>query len=96
MKTIEYFENLDEPFDEYMVKRAWNEVRELGEKIGYGELMSLASILWASKLIDDGLPDVGAFYSTALFNMNDSKITKDEVEYRKAWVEFYRKNIMEV
>ena len=71
-------------------KRAWKEVRELGEKIGYGELMTLASIIWAAKLIDQGLPDVGAFYPTGLFNMKDSDITKDEVVYRKAWVEFYR------
>lgn len=73
-------------------KRAWKEVKELGEKIGYGELMSLASILWAAKLIDSGSPDIGAFYPTALFNMKDSDLTKDAVEYRKAWVEFYRAN----
>ena len=73
-----------------MVNRAWKEVRELGEKIGYGELMTLASIIWAAKLIDQGLPDVGAFYPTGVFNMKYSDVTKDEVEYRKAWVEFYR------
>lgn len=77
-----------------MVKRAFEEVRQLGEKIGYGELMSLASILWAAKLEDQGLPDSGAFYATGLFNMKDSDITKDEVEYRKAWVDFYRSEIM--
>lgn len=76
-----------------MVDRHWNEVRELGEKIGYGELMTVASIIWASKLIDSGLPDNGAFYPTGLFNMKDSTTTKDEVEYRKAWVEFYRKHM---
>lgn len=75
-----------------MIKRAWKEVKELGEKIGYGELMTLASIIWASKLIDDGLPDEGAFYTTILPNMKDSDLTKGEVEYRKAWVEFYRSN----
>jgi hypothetical protein len=73
-----------------MVNRAWKEVRELGEKIGYGELMTLASIIWAAKLGDSGFPDNGAFYPTALFNMKDSQTTKDEVEYRKAWVEFYK------
>lgn len=75
-------------------KRAWKEVKELGEKIGYGELMSLASILWAANLIDNGLPDIGAFYPTSLPNMKDSDLTKDEVEYRKAWVEYYRTNIL--
>lgn len=75
-------------------KRAWNEVKQLGEAIGYGELMTLASIIWASKLIDEGLPDNGAFYATCIVNMKDSNITKGEVEYRKAWVDFYRTNIL--
>lgn len=73
-----------------MINRHWKEVKELGDKIGYGELMTLASIIWAAKLIDQGLPDVGAFYATGVFNMKDSDTTKNEVEYRKAWVEFYR------
>ena len=77
-----------------MVKRAWEEVKQLGEKIGYGELMSLASIIWAAKLTDQGLPDAGAFYATGIFNMKDSDITKGEVAYRKAWVDFYRSEIM--
>lgn len=75
-----------------MIERHWKEVQDLGDKIGYGELMTVASIIWASKLIDEGLPDDGAFYPTGLFNMKDSDITKDEVEYRKAWVNFYRSN----
>ena len=75
-----------------MIERHWKEVQDLGDKIGYGELMTLASIIWASKLIDKGLPAEGAFYPTWLFNMKDSKTTKDETEYRKAWVEFYRSN----
>ena len=75
-------------------KRAWKEVRELGDNIGYGELMTLASIIWASKLIDEGLPDDGAFYATCIVNMKESDITKGEVEYRKAWVDFYRTNIL--
>ena len=74
--------------------RCWDKVRELGEAIGYGELMSLASIIWASKLIDEGLPDSGAFYETCLPNMKDSDLTKSAIEYRKAWVEYYRTNIL--
>ena len=31
-------------------------VKNLGEKIGYGNLMSLASALWRKKLVDDGYP----------------------------------------
>lgn len=77
-----------------MIDRHWKEVQDLGDKIGYGELMTVASIIWASKLIDQGLPDEGAFYATGLFNMKDSDITKDDIEYRKVWVEFYRSEIM--
>lgn len=29
-------------------------VKNLGDKIGYGNLMSLASALWRKKLVDDG------------------------------------------
>ena len=54
--------------------------------------MTVTSIIWTSKLIDQGLSDVRASYPTGLFNMKDSDITKDEVEYRKAWVDFYRSN----
>ena len=68
-----------------MINRHWKEVQDLGDKIGYGELMTVASIIWASKLIDQGLPDVGAFYATGVFNMNDSNTTKNEVEYRNTW-----------
>lgn len=74
-----------------MADRSWDEVRELGDRIGYGELMSVASIIWAAKLIDQGLPDEGAFYPTAIFNMKESNLTKGEVDYRKKWIEEYRK-----
>lgn len=77
-----------------MINRHWKEVKELGDKIGYGELMTVASIIWAAKLIDQGFSDVGAFYATGVFNMKDSDTTKNEVEYRKAWVEFYRAHQM--
>ena len=42
-----------------MINRHWKEVQDLGDKIGYGELMTVASIIWAAKLIDQGLPDEG-------------------------------------
>ena len=37
------------------------EVKKLGEKIGYGHLMELASALWRKHLRDRGYPDTGAF-----------------------------------
>ncbi len=41
-------------------------VHELGEKIGYGNLMNLASALWAIDLESKGIPDSGAFVATIL------------------------------
>lgn len=31
------------------------EVKELGERIGYGNMMDIASALWSMKLSDDGV-----------------------------------------
>ena len=37
------------------------EVRNLGEKIGYGNMMYLASSLWKQSLREQGYPESGAF-----------------------------------
>lgn len=39
-------------------------VKLLGDTIGYGHLMSLASALWRKKLLDAGGPVTGAFVPT--------------------------------
>lgn len=39
----------------YIRKQEINAVKELGEAIGYGNLMDIASALWALKLSDDGV-----------------------------------------
>ncbi len=39
-------------------------VKELGERIGYGHLMSLASALWRRSLKEKGIPEYGAFIPT--------------------------------
>ena len=41
-------------------------VKELGERIGYGHLMSLASALWRRKLREENNPTLGAFVPTIL------------------------------
>jgi hypothetical protein len=48
-------------------------VKELGERIGYGQLITLASALWAIDLEDKYSPGVseGAFVPTLLLNMNE-------------------------
>lgn len=40
------------------------QVKELGEKIGYGHLMELASALWRKSLEEKGYPISGAFIPT--------------------------------
>ena len=38
-------------------------VKKVGEKIGYGHMMELASALWRQKLRDTKVPETGAFIS---------------------------------
>lgn len=40
------------------------EVKELGEKIGYGNMMAIASALWRKSLKDKSYPVSGAFVPT--------------------------------
>lgn len=47
---------------EYEIKA----VKQLGEQIGYGHLMDLASALWRKSLKDKGYPESGAFVTTIL------------------------------
>jgi len=42
------------------------EVKELGEKIGYGNMMSIASALWRKSLKEKDYPISGAFVPTCL------------------------------
>lgn len=41
-------------------------VKKLGEKIGYGHLMSVASALWRQKLKETGVPTSVAFVPTII------------------------------
>lgn len=65
-------------------------VKQLGEQIGYGNMMDIASILWAAVLISEGQPDSGAFYPTIDINMKKSKLTKTAREDRLRKLRFYR------
>lgn len=42
------------------------EVKILGEKIGYGNMMGIASALWRKSLKEKGYPISGAFVPTCL------------------------------
>ena len=39
-------------------------VKLVGDKIGYGNLMSIAGALWRRMLREEGYPESGAFYPT--------------------------------
>ena len=41
-------------------------IEQLGEKIGYGHLMNLASAIWRKNLKENGYPEIGAFIPTCL------------------------------
>ena len=41
-------------------------VKELGEKIGYGHMMGIASALWRASLEEMGCPTDGAFVAALL------------------------------
>ena len=49
-------------------------VKALGEMIGYGNLMDIASVLWAHELKRNGFPDDRAFYPTILSEMKDGEL----------------------
>jgi hypothetical protein len=46
-------------------------VKQLGETIGYGNMMSIATSLWRKNLRDRGYPQSGAFIPTIYHLLND-------------------------
>lgn len=76
--------------DSEIYKKQILAVKQLGIQIGYGNMMDIASILWAAVLINEGLPDSGAFYPTIDSNMKKSKLTKMSKEDRLRKLRFYR------
>jgi hypothetical protein len=56
-----------------------DEVFKLGERIGYGHLMCLASALWRRKMRVMGLPDSGAFVPTSI-----TALTGDYAKFAKS------------
>ena len=65
-------------------------VKALGEMIGYGNLMDIASILWAEQLKRDGLPDSGAFYSTIISEIKEGKLKDTLIEERFQKIQYYK------
>ena len=64
--------NLQEKLD-----KEFQEVKILGNKIGYGNLMSIASSLWRKSLKEKGYPTDGAFVPAI------GKLNEDDKRYDK-------------
>ena len=63
-------------------------VKELGEKIGYGNMMSIASALWRKSAKEQGHPISGVFIPTCL------QFIKDDLQYLgKDSIELYDKMV---
>lgn len=61
-------------------------VKKLGEELGYGHLMHLASALWRESLKSKGFPTEGAFIPTAIFGLTEDykkMATSDILNYDK-------------
>ena len=70
------------------IKKEIKEVEKLGNKIGYGWMMTLASALWRKDLKDNGYPESGAFIVKGSYDANeedkkkmasDDQIIKDNI-----------------
>lgn len=67
-------------------------VKEIGEQIGYGHLMFLASSLWRKSLIEKGYPESGAFVPTLIAFIKEERRNFPEGE-QKAYDELIEKFI---
>lgn len=66
-------------------------VKALGERIGYGNLMDIASILWAGNLQRYGNPDIGAFYPAILTQLQDDELKEKAIQNRFRKIQLYKK-----
>lgn len=70
-------------------------VKELGERIGYGNMMCLASALWRESLSNKGYPIIGAFVPALICDIKteEEKDYIDEMEHYdkliKLWKNYY-------
>lgn len=70
-------------------------VKDIGEQIGYGNLMWIASALWAEELKNKGLPTEGAFRPTlrCLMNQDGKEMSDvDLISYNKKVRDFNEGN----
>ena len=60
------------------MKEEMLKVKELGEEIGYGNLMSFASALWTKELSNMNHPILGAFVPRIDENLDQDDVLYDE------------------
>ena len=77
--------------DEERFRRECEEVKRLGDQIGYGNMMTIASALWAKMLIDEGWTDSGAFFPTILSNMKPGDLTVHSMSERASCLEMFKR-----
>ena len=71
------------------IKVEVEQVKELGEQIGYGHLMELASALWRKSLEEKNYPISGAFVTT-IGQCVEKEMFKATEKSRKAYDAFVR------
>ena len=72
------------------LKRECEEVKRLGDQIGYGNMMTIASALWAKMLIDEEFGDTEAFYPTILSNMKPGDLTVYAINERATYLNLFK------
>lgn len=65
-------------------------VKALGDAIGYGNLMNIASVLWAENLQRHGDPDIGAFYPAILTQLQDDELKEEAIRNRFRKIQLYK------
>jgi len=71
-------------------KREVIAVKALGEAIGYGNMMSIASALWCLKMKESNMPTTGAFIPTIQYCMK-TKEGKRAVTEQERRADYFKK-----
>jgi hypothetical protein len=69
------------------LKEEYEAVKKLGDEIGYGQLMSLATLCWRDMLRESNYPTSGAFIGECFSKDSEESIRQDK------WEEFIKKEI---
>ncbi len=81
-------------FLEQKIKIESAAVRQLGEQMGYGHLMALASALWRDQLQKSGTPIEGASIPVLSYDVKDEQMVNynHELKMYDSWVNHIKIN----